>query len=101
MNLHNLQTLYESSIAFGIRKALIAQQKKQKMENELRDLDGRKQELEDQLRELSEKCKNLELSDEEAREAETARHTEETEKLIKGNETLKGNLEALLSAPNS
>ena len=101
MNLHNLQTLYESSIAFGIRKALIAQQKKQKMENELRDLDGRKQELEDQLRELSEKCKNLEVSDEEAKEAETARHTEETEKLIKGNETLKGNLEALLSAPNS
>lgn len=30
MNLHNLQTLYESSIAFGIRKALIAQQRKQK-----------------------------------------------------------------------
>lgn len=30
MNLHNLQTLYESSIAFGIRKALIAQQKKAK-----------------------------------------------------------------------
>jgi len=101
MNLNNLQTLYESSIAFGIRKALIAQQKKQKMENDLRDLDGRKKELEDQLRELTEKYDSMEANEEETRAAETAQHTEEVEKLKKSNETLKGNLEALLSAPNS
>lgn len=72
-----------------------------KMENELRDLGARKRELEDQLSEFTQKSKDLEINDEENRLLESAKHTEEVEKLKKSNETLKGNLEALLSAPNS
>ena len=49
-NKKNIQTLYESSIAFGIRKALQAEQGKTDMENYIAKLEEEKAGLEKEVR---------------------------------------------------
>ena len=49
MTLHAYQTLYESSIAFGIRKALQAEQGKTDMENYIAKLEEEKAALEKEV----------------------------------------------------
>ena len=49
MTLHAYQTLYESSIAFGIRKALQAEQGKTDMENYIAQLEEEKAALEKEV----------------------------------------------------
>ncbi|CAN0388756.1 unnamed protein product, partial [Ectocarpus sp. 13 AM-2016] len=56
MTIAAYQTMYESSIAFGIRKALIAEQRKAEMEAKIRQLQEDKADLERQVTELSAKC---------------------------------------------
>jgi hypothetical protein len=48
-----LQTLYESSIAFGMRKALMTEQGKGEMETHITQLQGNVKDLERQVRERS------------------------------------------------
>lgn len=48
-----LQTLYESSIAFGMRKALTTEQGKGEMETHITQLEGSVKDLERQVRTLS------------------------------------------------
>lgn len=49
------QTLYESSIAFGMRKALIAEQRKAEMQAKIRQLQEDRDELETRVAEMAEK----------------------------------------------
>jgi len=55
MTIQAYQTLYESSIAFGMRKALQAKQKKAEMEKKIKDLDTECNKLEKQVKDLEEK----------------------------------------------
>jgi hypothetical protein len=48
-----LQTLYESSIAFGMRKALTTEQGKGEMETHITQLEGNVKDLERQVRKLT------------------------------------------------
>lgn len=57
------QTLYESSIAFGMRQALQAEQKKKDMENKISSLKGQTKELEEQVHELEQKIADMEIKD--------------------------------------
>ncbi|KAH8048624.1 dynein heavy chain binding protein [Aureococcus anophagefferens] len=77
MTIAAYQTLYESSIAFGMRKALMAEHRKAEMQNKL----------------IKER--------EEERKADAAKHEEEVTKYKKINEQLKTNLEAMLSRPSA
>ena len=99
MTIAAYETLYESSIAYGIRKALMAQQR-------LTELDGKLRQLEVVKRELKQQADNLRLTIEttqtkalERREAEEKAFQEEVERITKTNEHLKSSLEAMLSAP--
>ena len=99
MTIAAYQTLYESSIAFGMRKALMAEHRKAEMQNKVKLLEGEKEDLERQVAELTERCKLIKEREEERRKADAAKHEEEVTKYKKINEQLKTNLEAMLSAP--
>merc|ERR1712205_137924 len=60
MTIAAYQTLYESSIAFGMRKALQAEQGKSDMENRIVQLEGEKKDLERQIQDLKAKCEAIE-----------------------------------------
>ena len=60
MTIAAYQTLYESSVAFGMRKALQAEQGKSDMENRIVQLEGEKKDLERQIQDLKAKCEAIE-----------------------------------------
>ena len=59
MTLMAYQTLYESSIAFGIRKALRAEQGKAEMESYIQKLEAEKTKLDKEVEKFSEPHSNL------------------------------------------
>eukprot|EP00742_Colponemidia_sp_Colp-10_P001205 GILJ01001298.1.p1 GENE.GILJ01001298.1~~GILJ01001298.1.p1 ORF type:complete len:283 (+),score=59.31 GILJ01001298.1:1833-2681(+) len=97
MTIAAYQTLYESSIAFGMRKALQAEQRKAEMESKISQLDSENRDLESQVTELENKIQAIENREADRREAEERKHKEEVEFLKKTNSQLKEQLESLLS----
>ena len=93
------QTLYESSIAFGMRKALMAEQRKADLEQRIRQLQSQCEENEKQVQNLEAKCKAVEENERKKREEEDAKHTEQVEHYKNLNMQLKQTLENLLSVP--
>jgi len=93
------QTLYESSIAFGMRKALMSEQKKGEMEGEIAALDEENGDLERHVRELTERIEIIKSKQEERRKTDDETHQAEVAKLKVTNDQLKASLEGLLSAP--
>jgi dynein light intermediate chain len=100
MTIAAYQTLYESSIAFGMRKALMAEQKKAEMEAKIKQLEAEKRDLERQVQELRSKCEAIEKREAERRALDESKHQEEVEFLKSTNEQLKNNLESLLATPS-
>merc|ERR1712156_696781 len=80
MTIAAYQTLYESSVAFGMRKALQAEQGKADMEAKIKQLQAERAELERQVTSLKAKCEQIEERERERRVAEEEAHTEEIEK---------------------
>lgn len=99
MTIAAYQTLYESSIAFGMRKALMAEQKKSEMEAKIKHLEIDKKDLERQVQELKARCEAITKRENERRVLDEKKHKEEVEYLQKTNDHLKQNLENLLSTP--
>lgn len=99
MTIAAYQTLYESSIAFGMRKALMAEQRKAELEARIKQLRSEKKDLDQQVDELKHKCDEIEQNSQARKEEEEAKHREEVDFLKETNEQLKKNLESLLSAP--
>merc|ERR1739848_815784 len=64
MTIAAYQTLYESSIAFGMRKALMAEQRKRNMEARIRELEQQCDECEKQVHSLQDKIKSTEQYEE-------------------------------------
>jgi len=99
MTIAAYQTLYESSIAFGMRKALMAEHRKSQLTNKTKQLEAEKEELERQVGELASRCELIKKRETERRAVEEAKHAEDVQKHKAVNAQLKANLEALLSAP--
>lgn len=97
MSIAAYQTLYESSVAFGMRKALQAEQGKTDMENKIRDLEEEKRQLEQTVLELKAKCEAIEKREGERRAMEERKHAEEIAFLKKTNVQLKTQLEGILT----
>ena len=95
------QTLYESSIAFGMRTALQAEQRKVEMQAKIKVLDSDKRELQKQVNDMKEKCKDLERREKERRDDDGQKHKDEIEYLKKHNQSLKKELEQLLAIPST
>lgn len=90
------QTLFESSVAFGMRKALQADQGKMDTEKKIADLENEKSELERQLNEQKAKFEATERQENERRQVEEKKYAEEIEFLKRTNLQLKNQLDALI-----
>uniref|UniRef100_UPI00398E5DE6 axonemal dynein light intermediate polypeptide 1 n=1 Tax=Pristiophorus japonicus TaxID=55135 RepID=UPI00398E5DE6 len=97
MTISAYQTLYESSVAFGMRKALQAEEGKTDMEKRIIDLEAEKKELERQLNEQKAKCEAIEKRENERRQVEEKKHAEEIQFLKRTNQQLKAQLEGIIS----
>ncbi|XP_027004854.1 axonemal dynein light intermediate polypeptide 1 [Tachysurus fulvidraco] len=97
MTIEAYQTLYESSVAFGMRKALQAEQGKSDMEKEIADSENEKRELEMQVNELKAKCEAIERRESERRQVEEKKHIEEIQFLKRTNQQLKAQLDAIIA----
>jgi len=96
MSLTAYQTLYESSIAYGMRKALEAEQGKTDMEAKLAQTEEDKKELERQVQELKAKIEFIEKRENERRAQEEKKHADEVAFLKRTNVQLKTQLESIL-----
>ncbi|XP_020284627.1 axonemal dynein light intermediate polypeptide 1 [Pseudomyrmex gracilis] len=97
MTLAAYQTLYQSSIAFGMRKALQSEQGKEDLIHTVEELQAQKAELERTVAELKLKYDCLEKRAAEMREAEEKKHMEEVQFLKKTNLQLKTQLEGIIA----
>ncbi|KAK9307227.1 hypothetical protein QLX08_002390 [Tetragonisca angustula] len=97
MTLAAYQTLYQSSIAFGMRKALQAEQGKEDLIAAADELQSQKAELEKTVLELKQKFEQAERRAAELREAEEKKHMEEIQFLKKTNQQLKTQLEGIIA----
>jgi len=97
MTIAAYQTLYESSVAFGMRKALQAEQGKSDMEKQISDLENEKRELERSVNELKAKCEAIEKREAERRQVEEKKHSEEIQFLKRTNQQLKTQLEGIIA----
>jgi uncharacterized protein (DUF3084 family) len=89
MTISAYQTLYESSVAFGMRKALQAEQGKIDVEQKVKELEDEKRQLEQSVLELKAKCEAIEKRESERRAMEERKHAEEIAFLKKTNVQLK------------
>jgi dynein light intermediate chain len=72
------QTLYDSSIAFGMRKALQSEQNKIDLQRKIKQLQAEKREYEKLVHELQNKCDMVEKKEIDRRAEEAAKHKEGT-----------------------
>jgi dynein light intermediate chain len=99
MTVSSYESLYESSIAYGIRKALMAAQQRRDLESRLGDLENNKKELRAQIDGLRKSIGESKTRLTEKKEADKKAHGEEVERIKKTNEQLRLSLESLLAAP--
>eukprot|EP00754_Rhynchopus_humris_P048905 Rhum_TRINITY_DN8058_c0_g1::Rhum_TRINITY_DN8058_c0_g1_i1::g.25935::m.25935/K10410/DNALI; dynein light intermediate chain, axonemal len=92
------RTLYESSIAFGMRKALRAERGKADMQARVRVLERRTDELERQNNELRAKCDSIHQQETEQRKEAEKKHTEDVQFLKKANHQLTSQLQSFLGS---
>mmetsp|Transcript_3414 Transcript_3414/g.8624 ORF Transcript_3414/g.8624 Transcript_3414/m.8624 type:complete len:248 (-) Transcript_3414:58-801(-) len=97
MTIAAYQTLYESSVAFGMRKALQAEQGKAEMEQKIKQLEADKKDLERQIQDLKAKCEAIEKRESERRALEEKKHAEEVQFLKRTNQQQKQQLESILA----
>ncbi|XP_077455316.1 axonemal dynein light intermediate polypeptide 1 [Stigmatopora argus] len=99
MTITAYQKLYESSVVFGMRKALQGEQDKVDMRQRIADFEKEKQELMKQLNEQKAQRVADERLTDEKREAQEKKHAEQLQFLKKTNQQLKAQLEGVLE-PN-
>lgn len=96
MTISAYQTLYESAVAFGMRKALQTEQGKNEMEARIQTLEGDVKDLERQVHEWKLKCEAIEKRETERRDSDAKKHKEEVQYLENFAKQLKSQLEAFL-----
>ncbi|XP_061544984.1 axonemal dynein light intermediate polypeptide 1-like [Phycodurus eques] len=98
MTIAAYQTFYESSMVFGMRKALHDEQDKVALKNRISDLENLKEELKEQLDHQRKKCVEVEKMAAEKQQVQEKKHTEEIQTLRKNNQQLKIQLEGFFTA---
>jgi dynein axonemal light intermediate chain 1 len=90
------QTLYESAVAWGMRKALESEQGKTGLEETIERLEIEKSELTREVRDLKSKCEFIEKRENERRAHDEKKHNDEVVFLKRQNQQLKAQLEAMM-----
>ena len=93
------QTLYESAIAFGMRKALQSEQKKSDMSNRIKELETKCQELEKEVETLQLNIEDTIRKEEEERAKDEKNHKDKVASYKENLKDYKKELEHILSAP--
>ena len=99
MTIQAYQTLYESSIAYGMRKALMAEQGKNEMSSNIKQLEDTCNEHAEEINRLNREIEDTVKRDEEERLREEKAHQDQVEYLNALNDDYKEELENLLSTP--
>ncbi|XP_075248668.1 33 kDa inner dynein arm light chain, axonemal-like [Convolutriloba macropyga] len=89
------QTLYESSVAFGTRKAIIADSGKVEQDAVISKLELEKRELEKQFNELKSESENIEKREQERRGVDEKKRQEEIQFLKRTNQQLKQQVDGI------
>lgn len=97
MTLSAYKTLYQSSVAFGMRKALQAEQGKHEMLEKIDNLNDEKLHLERQVADLKAKCEAIERRELERRGQDEKKHTDEIQFLKRSVQQLKQQLEMIIA----
>ena len=97
MTIQAYQSLYESSIAYGMRKALMAEQKKNEMQTNITQLRQACDELESEVSRLEQETIDIVKKDKEERDKDQKAHEDQVEYLKALNQDYKSELEQLLS----
>lgn len=97
MTLSAYQTLYQSSVAFGMRKALQAEQGKHEMLEKIDSLEGEKLNLERAVADLKAKCEAIERREAERRQQDDKKHQDEIQFLKRSVQQLKQQLEGIIA----
>jgi len=99
MTITAYETLYESSIAYGVRKALVAEHRRIELDAKVRALSNTRKELQQQVENMKNTIEATVTRSTQRRESEEKAHSDEVEKIVRTNEQLKTSLELMLSAP--
>ena len=79
MTVNSYQSLYESSIAYGIRTLLLAEEEKKKLNDEIGKIESECDDLEREINEIDIQLKEHKETDDKNREAQKLKHLEEIE----------------------
>ncbi|EPY22672.1 hypothetical protein STCU_08180 [Strigomonas culicis] len=101
MTLDAYRTLYESSTAYGMRKALQEEQSKVELETRVRALEREKEELQRQVNELEAECEHLVEAEQARRDEEEKKHAEEVAFFRRTYQTLTANLQTVVNPTKS
>ena len=99
MTIQSYQTLYESSIAYGMRKALMAEQGKNEMQQNITDLENACKEHDQEIKDLQEKIEEIVRKDKETADREEKAHYDQVDYLNALNNKNKDDLEKILATP--
>lgn len=97
MTLDAYRTLYESSTAFGMRKALHAEQTRVELEARVRALEREKEDLLQQVEDLESQCERVEEEEAQRRAEEERKHAEEVAFFRRTYQTLTSNLQTVVN----
>merc|ERR1712193_257886 len=98
MTIAAYQTLYQSSVAFGMRKALQAEQGKHEMLDKIDNLNDEIPSLERNVADLKAKCEAIERRELERRAQDEKKHTDEIQFLKRSVQQLKQQLEMIIGS---
>ena len=101
MTISSYQSLYESSIAYGMRKSLQSKQIKIKLKNDINQINRECIELEKEVNTLNQQIKELEINENKKINDIKIKHNKEIQIIKKQNDSLKQELEKLLTLPKN
>merc|ERR1712050_15120 len=97
MTLAAYQTLYQSSVAFGMRKALQAEQGKHEMLDKISKLEEENLTKDRVVADLKAKCEAIERREQERRQQDDKKHQDEIQFLKRSVQQLKQQLEGIIA----
>ena len=97
MNIQCYQNLYESAMAYGIRRTLASETYKQNLNNESMQIESEIEDLEKEIETLEKEIDSIEENDNNNLQKEQVSHLEDVANLCKKNQRLKEELEKKLT----
>lgn len=98
MTVNSYQSLYESAIAYGIRTALISEESKSKMDEQVKRIDDDCNYLADKIKKLEKEIETISVEDEKKRQEENEKHEKIVREYREKNNKLKDEIKNKLSS---